>query len=478
MRHARRLIGPLIAGLCFLAGCSTPLPPNVLLIVIDTLRADRVDWYQGERHLTPFLGTLAARGTVFWSAYAQSSWTSPSVASLLTSRFQSQHGVITWASVLSANEVTLPEILKAHGYATGGFVGNRLLSAKAGFSQGFDAYESFATADHPRPGEGKERAERVNQASLSWLDTLYAAGRPATPAFLYMHYMEPHMPYGPPSDLAEQMMRRHGKAAEEQQRWAHMLFTEPKLWASPDADALRVIEDLYDAEVISLDTQLRAFFAALEARGFLRNAVVVITADHGEELLDHGRCGHGMTLYNEVIRVPLLVLAPGHTQRTDVHDVVSLVDVAPTLLDFADISQPRSFEGHSARPLIGSPAAAFHRFTDAWHRFTAPPSHPSVAYSQLLELADGKTTGPTHHSNAVVVGTRKLIVGTAGREGYDLQADPGERHPDALEGDRQAALQQMIGALLTRAGETAHRERADALDERTKDAMRALGYGD
>src|SRR5262245_40087556 len=183
--------------LCMAAGCTRRSAPNIVLIVVDTMRADRLGAYGNQRGLTPFMDSLASRGYVFHNAYAQSSWTNPSVASILTSRFQSQHGIITFESVLADAELTLPEVLKRHGYTTGFFSANGLISKRMGFAQGYDQYRSIlvkATVA-PRHMWVPERAARINGEALAWLDTLPTSG--GAPVFLHLHYMEPHSPYAP-----------------------------------------------------------------------------------------------------------------------------------------------------------------------------------------------------------------------------------------------------------------------------------------
>jgi hypothetical protein len=197
MHHRLRLL-----GLALALGCGPGPPPNIVLIVVDTLRADRLGDYGGTRNLTPTIDALAERGTVFQRAYAQTSWTSPSVASLMTSRYPLQHGVLVFNSVLPPSEVTLAELLQEEGYATGGFSANAALSAERGYAQGFDEYASFTRDAEPGPVLGRyARADQVNASVLEWVDGLAEA----RPLFLYIQYMEPHIPYFPSSSAVEQL---------------------------------------------------------------------------------------------------------------------------------------------------------------------------------------------------------------------------------------------------------------------------------
>ena len=437
--------------------------PNILLVVVDTLRADRLEAYGSHKGLTPFVDSLAERGNVFLHAYAQSSWTLPSVASLFTSRYPSQHGVTSFDSILPDVETTLAEALRQRGYATGGFAANDLISAANGYAQGFDEFGVFSW--------GKERADRVNRESLSWLSSL----PPARPVFLYLQYMEPHPPYRPPAKMLRTIERRRGRSASLSVQPSDAIILNSRQWARADPQALTRLEDLYDAEVMSLDAALRDLFSALQSRSFLDNAVVIVTADHGEELMDHGHVGHGVTLYDEVIHVPLIVALPHQRRGTRQEHVVSLVDVAPTLLDLVGVSPPPSFEGHvlsEARDRGDSRA-----------ELSAPPlglqasRGDGVAYSELIDAASEKMG--RKHDRAVVVGQRKLIVGVTGEnQHYDLQKDPRETNPNGLRSLDQLSMRQTVDRLSTRRARQETRPSAHHLDEAVRDRTRVLGYGE
>jgi len=454
------------------AGCTRRAQPNILLIVLDTLRPDRLGSYGSTRGLTPFLDSLAARGFVFRNAYAQTSWTNASIASLFTSRYQSQHRVTSFQSVLPDTELTLSEVLKQHGYATAAFSANFLVRGDLGFGQGFDDYQAYSRPD-TLTGRTytKERAGRVNQESLAWLDRLRHDRNPLPPIFLYLHYMEPHNPYDPPDAFLDKVL--NGRERPDAGKINRAMNLSNILPFSDDM--VQAVKDFYDAEVMSLDAQLREQFAALQSRGFLDNAIVVMLADHGEEFREHGLMGHHQTLYEEVIRVPLIILVPGHGERVDVSPIVSLTDIAPTLLDLVGMPAPPRFEGASLRDPMGIPRWRW-GFLGAATRASAPSATDSgVAFSELIKET---TARQRPHEHAVITDSSKLIVGVNGEhEFYDLMRDPGETNAQALGEPERQRLDHDI-ARLRQLAAPATPGAAATPDAETRERMRALGYAE
>jgi arylsulfatase A-like enzyme len=441
-----------------LPGCTGSAKPDILLIVVDTLRADRVGAISPGRKLTPFLDSLAAHGYVFHNVYAQSSWTNASVASLFTSRYQSEHRVMSFWATLGESETTLAELLDAHGYASAAFVANFLLRGDLGYGQGFQHYQLLARSMVNARGEEKPlkgSAEQVNQAALAWLDEVAHSDARRQPGFLYVHYMEPHAPYDPPDRFLDAVLAGRPRPDIET---ANRRASIPNFGTFSDALVADIV-DLYDAEILSVDDQIRVLFGELQKRGFLRNAIVAITSDHGEEFREHGTMGHHQALYEESIRVPLILLVPGHDQRVDIQHIVSLTDLAPTLLDLAAIPRPASFRGVSLASLMGL-------------RTEATPS--AMAFSELIkETTDRRKP----HERAIVTDDDKLILGAGGElEFFDLQADPGETNPQGLAADRRANLRDELRTFIAGAGEGAAPAARRTVDPDTLERMRALGY--
>jgi arylsulfatase A-like enzyme len=443
----------LMVALAVLLAACTPSPPprpNVILVVLDAVRPDRLGCYGSDRGLTPFLDSLAERSIVFHRSYTAAPFTVASIASLLTSRWPSQHGIESFARVLAESEVTLPEVLHEHGYATGAFTANPLFR---GFQQGFDETKIML----------RSHADGVWNAAKRWLDA-----RGSQPVFLYLHLMEGHYPYEEvPPDL--DWRRRREKRPDP----AHAnltYFIGSHVQASPDDRA--EVEDAYDGGIFLLDRRLRETFAGLRELGLLDNAVIVVTADHGEELGDHGTIGHGLALFETSTRVPLLLHLPGQAQRVDVDEVVSLTDLAPTLLDAVGLSSPSSFEGRPLRRAIASADGRWSLRRLWWTIWPPQGSDARAAYSQI-DRTDGDKV---MHTAALVSGDGKVIVTVDGtRLYYDVKQDPDEQHPGALDGDGRARLDRAIAAVAKRAVRTTPAE-VRSLDEGTRKHLEALGY--
>jgi arylsulfatase len=464
------MIGPvrvaMLLGLAIVAGCSHTAPPNVVVVLVDTLRPDRLGVYGNSQGLTPSIDALATEATVFRNSYAQSSWTNPSVASLFTSRFQSQHHVISFGSKLDASEETLAELLQARGYATAGFVANILLQQKNGFGQGFDFWKNIVRPDPDAPAGKmaflKGRGDNVNEAVFGWLDERSDRKQPV---FLYVHYMETHAPYDPPEAT---VAAQRGDDPPPDRDAVNMHMELPGL-PLPD----RLLPDtwaLYDAEVVSVDAAIGRLFEGLRARGVLEDAVLVFLADHGEEFKEHGLVGHNQSLYDEVIRVPLIIAATGRPAARTVDGLASVIDVAPTVLELIGSPVPPQFEGRSRAPEIGAP----HWWTSLWR---SAPSESPRAFSELIKTPETLRLNP-HERAVVTADSTKLITGVGGeRDYYDLRADPGEHDPNGLAAGQRAALDQSVSQLVALGGRAAPLN-TPVLDAETRERMRALGYAE
>jgi arylsulfatase A-like enzyme len=458
-------------------GCATRAAsaerPDVVLIVVDTLRADRLGVYGNERGLTPFLDSLARRAHVLERAYAQAPWTNPSVASIFTSRYPSQHGIVGFDSVLAGDETTLAEVLKRAGYATGAFSANGLITRQGGFDQGFEVYRADVRLIGPaeRFTRPAKRADEISRDALRWLDSLRRLPGDRKPVFLYLHYMEPHSPYAPPPDLLQQLRGTKPRLDVRELNKEVVLA----VLAPPAPEVLDGIRDTYDAEVMAVDAALGRLMPALAERGIGEGALVVITADHGEELQDHGSMGHGRTLYDEVLRVPLIVRTPNQKRGGVLERLTSSVDLAPTILDILDLEIPATFEGGSfARDLEAQETGTWVGRLLARLRDERP--RPAV-FSERYPITP--SDAPSHRT-AVVLDGSKVIAWSDRRphEFFELTSDPHEQQKDGVGAKEQKRLLVKLDELRQRVMRNRTAAEKRAIDPQTRDALRALGYTD
>jgi arylsulfatase A-like enzyme len=285
---------------------------------------------------------------------------------------------------------------------------------------------------------------------------------------LYLQYMEPHAPYEPDEVFRAQFAPPRADT-KDAATLNHDLVS--MRWHNLTRDDVAFLASLYDAAVATIDAELRQLFGELERRGFLKNAVVVITADHGEEFWEHGALTHGTNLYNENVRIPLIVVAPGYAGGQRIDDNVSLIDVAPTLLDLAGLRREPRFEGRTLVPWL-RPRSISARAQALWHR--APPATPIVL--QLESTGYGMDV--REHSAGLVQRSTKLLLRPGGApEVYDLERDPAEKTADpALEAQSSAltqTLESVRADLRDRAGTVVQ---TVPLDAATREKLRALGY--
>jgi choline-sulfatase len=421
-------------------------PRHVLIYLIDTLRADKLRAYNpGTRVRTPGYSKHADGAALFMRGMTQENWTKPSVATLLTSLMPWEHHATSGEAVLPASVEMLPETLRARGYFTGAFVANGYVSGKFGFEQGWHTWRNYIR-------EGRRTQARFVAADvLDWLDK-----RPQDdPFFLYVHTIDPHVPYIPPDDLlAEYDPDPYAgpiNFVRNRQVLEHIKVGKIK---PNDRDRQR-LEALYDGEITYHDLHFASILNGLAKRGLLDETLVVVTADHGEELFDHGSVGHGHSVWQELLHVPLSMHVPGLTAGgVRVDEPVGLVDVVPTVLDALGLPPLEQASGRSLLPLIEGRTETAPRATVA---------------------------GFMHGWRTVVVGDLKLVHRThATAQVYDLGADPNETR-DLLAHRPLTGryLQGMLGlALRGDLGRPAptHRAEETDIDPETEAQLRALGY--
>ncbi len=363
---ALRWLLPLL-GAWLLPGCDSGTQgsrPNVLVVVIDTARADRFGCYGHRGGLTPAIDKLAKEGVLFEQASAHAPWTLPSTASLLTSLHPPEHGAGGFLDLspleaggapkvgfrgLPDAQQTLAETLGAAGWRTGAVVNVDFLDKTFGLTQGVEDLDAQWYDSNNEVRSAKETTD----LALKWITK-----RQQDPFFLLVHYFDVHAVYSPPAEFRA----RHAAPVDQHDSnfvfgtRAHMLMLRGgKLQL--EAPTIERAFKLYEAELAYVDQQVGRLLDGLQAHGVADNTLVVLTADHGEEFLDHGGFEHGHTLYQELLHVPLVLRFPGHlSQGTRFSQSVGLVDVAPTICDLLQVPTPDSFGGHSlARALAGGP---------------------------------------------------------------------------------------------------------------------------
>jgi arylsulfatase A-like enzyme len=390
--------------------------PNVILISIDTLRADHVSAYGYARQTTPSIDRLASNGIRFANASSQSSWTLPSHISLMTSSYPHVHGVHDDDRRLGPGSQTLAESLGRAGYETAGFVSWLYVGPLFGFDRGFDRYTALIDrgAIEFASGGGARPAAAVTDAAIGFLREPRER-----PFFLFVHYFDPHMDYRPPKPYDELYDPGYAGSADGSWSWTQpyndAVTTNAREVAPRDREHM---EALYDGEIRYVDSAIGKLLDAVERLVGLDECLIVLVSDHGEEFDDHGSMeGHGVTHYEEVLHVPLIVRLPGRRHaETVVDEPVELIEVGPAILEELGLDRPPSFHTRSlARFWNGSRAQGERSFA------YADTSHYNIVKHSIrgrrFKVIHTKDTG--HNAFGVPI--------RGGWEIYDLKNDPREQ---------------------------------------------------
>ena len=408
----------LLAASALLPACKSPAMPqdlNVLLITVDTLRPDRLSCYSPKFAQTPQIDALAARGVLFERAFAHAPLTLPSHASILLGSTPLAHGADdNGMRVIPKGVPSLPKTLKAAGYETGAFVSAFPLDTRFGLTEGFDVYDdkypsrAATSLDFP-----ERRADKTVAAASDWLSA--RTGR----WFLWVHVFDPHAPYIPPEPYAS-----------------------------------RYAKDPYSGEVAYVDEMLGRLFQLIESRGETGRTLVILTADHGESLGEHGEMTHSYFAYNSTLQVPLVVAVPGLASRR-VYGLVSHEDIFPTVCDVLGLVRPDGLRGRSFRPLLeGRSRKArpiyFEALEGYYHRGAAP----------LRGVIDGATK----------------FMDSPLPELYDLGADFGESQNLAAIKDLAPFRKALEQAMAAESASSGAGRAARLTDRETAERLRSLGY--
>lgn len=421
---------------------SPNISPNIVLITLDTTRADRMGFLGSARGLTPNLDALALQSAVFTRAYAQAPLTPTSHATILTGTYPQFHQVSDFRLPLAANLPYAPEILRARGYHTAAFIGSIALSPTPGYAPGFDRGFETYDADFHNVGPGQDRYHTVQRRgdevvahAMAWLTT-HAKG----PFFIWIHLYDAHDPYDPPEPYKT-----------------------------------RYASSLYDGAIAYEDAVVGKLLRQLKLRGLYDGTLMAVTADHGEALGDHGEDTHGIFLYDDTIQVPLLIKLPIKMPTTPplasaagkrIETRVELVDILPTLLQAARIETPKEVQGQSLLALMkaGSEDAEGDQTLQAWR------NRPAYAESEYPQTEFGWSAERSLRSG------KYLYIQVPRRELYDQAVDPKAAHN--LAPSSAAVADTLAGQLEDLRQKTVSHQEAPkaALDPAAQEKLGALGY--
>lgn len=423
MRHLRLLV---FFFTCALIAISHAEAPNIILVTVDTTRADRMGFLGSNRGVTPNLDGLARQGIVFEYAYSQAPLTPVSHATIFTGTYPQFHTVRDFGHPLPSLLPYVPEILQKSGYHTAAFIGSLILDPKANMAPGFDrGFDYFDAGFHQKHGPGEDRYHSIERRggdvvahAIAWIKK-----NPTPPFFIWVHLYDPHAPYEPPAPFDSK-------------------FKDP-----------------YDGEIAYADASLGKLFEYLRQRGLYDRALITVMSDHGESLGAHGESMHGIFLYDETIRVPLLFKLPGKLfAGRRVASQVRLVDVAPTLLNMLNLPLPRTVQGES---LVGRIKSAQKSTSDLPAYAETEYPHRAFGWSALRSMRTGKY----------------LFVRAPKRELYDQAGDPTAEHNLASSSPAVSdTLQSQLDDFRDKTASFHGDAQKPALSSQQSENLAALGY--
>ena len=312
----------IFVGIVFLVSCRSSVPrgdpkvPDIILISIDTLRADHLSCYGYERRTSPFIDTLAQKGIRFLDARSPSPWTLPTHTTMLTGLHPHSHGVVDDSMHRGDDVLMLAEAMKEQGYDTAGFVSSLYVSSIFGFEKGFDHFHDFGLHTEKKNLSGVVHASEVVDKALAWIQNR----KEGTPIFVFLHFYDVHYPYEPPSPYDEIFDRPSSKG---ENRYKNYFYYQKN---TPTSEEFTHIQAQYDESIRYVDTELARFAKEIEGRSLRW----IITADHGEEFGERGAWGHAHTLYQEQLHIPLIISGEGFAPKEEARRV-GTEDIMPTI---------------------------------------------------------------------------------------------------------------------------------------------------
>ena len=432
------------------ADSKTEIKPNIIIISIDTLRPDHTGTYGYSRNTSPFLDELAKEMAVFENCYAHASWTPPSVASLFTSLYPTQHGSIGKDRIVLMEEnITAAELFRDAGYTTAAFSSSPFIHPDFGFGQGFKSFGFDET----------ENAIALNKQIDGWLKT-YDKPDKKNPLFMYIMYFDPHYPYQAPDEYNKKFSHAPDGSALFREDRVIKLNTLFDIDAGVGRDTYEYLKSSYDAEINYTDDALSHLINSLKNSGAYdpQNDVLILTSDHGEEFIEHAAYGHGSTHYEEVLKVLFMIKTPDIISQKIISAPIRQIDVLPTILETAGMTVPKNIEGKSLSSLL----------------LGGTEENDRLVYATSQTLLNDKQS-----LRSIRKGRHKLILRTNPdkAELYDISLDPEELTD--LAPQRPDLIQDMTNTMLEKEKSMLPPVKGNSLTpppDRTKELLKSLSY--
>ena len=470
----KRLLIMTLCAMSVLSGCGKAKQPNVVVIVLDTLRGDRLSCAGYKRPTTPHIDALAAQGALYTHAYSTCFWTLPAHASLFTGLHPLQAGATSETLHLPYENKTLAEVLNDAGYHTGAFVCNSFVSDERGFAQGFQDFVEMWRRQNQKGADStmSSMEELTVKKMASWME---AAARETRPFFLFANLNGVHLPYDPIQKYWSQFVTDPGYDSTR----VHALSTMTSGWAHVAGELplsetdYRILNDLYDAEVAWADDLVGRVVDVLTRLKIADNTVIVVLSDHGESLGEHDRVDHIASMYDPALHIPLVIRFPhAFKPGTRVDDLVSIVDVAPTILDVCGAAE--------LAPGMHAETASLARKNRAKEEFVLAGNERPLTGIELL-----KSRFPGYDYNLIDYRLRclrtpshKLIANEGhGAELYNLAKDPGETNNLAQsQADTQREMMGLLTSSFEKMGKSKEYFMLESKDREALEKLRSLGY--
>jgi arylsulfatase A-like enzyme len=434
-------------------------PSRIVLVTLDTLRADHMSAYGHPIQTTPFIDSLAENGALFRRAFSHSATTKPSHVSIFTSLYVMQHGVEQNGVVLDRSFRTLAEMLSGQGFRTAAFVSIDV-PLGGNLDQGFETWDQFQPPPSQRHLGLYRPARETVDAARTWLETVDSSEK----VFLWLHVYDPHRPMSPPREHLDRINRMIEEIGPEEYS---ALLEERGIPSKPEIQA-EIVE--YDAEILYVDTEIELLFRDMQEAGLGEDAIWIITGDHGQGLGAHEWFGHSKQIYNAQLHVPLMIWRSGNQQPVEVNEIVEHVDLLPTIADLtgATLAQIMPIQGRSLVPYL-----------DGGHR-PDPKQYAFAERSRYAEATERQRKRGNYEpgSRYALQDSRfKYQLFTEGEdEFYDLEVDPYEMNNliDAREfaDDREPMLEVLLDLIQT----LPRGPEAQAVSPEEVERLRALGY--